>query len=115
MVDRYRPRRNTDLRDFASDAPEMANLDQPRFGNDDPVCGHVRGPVSDPTPRPPVAGVLFIPISEWARDLAAVPQPVGLGCVCGFHLLHGIAGFLVRRPDPGYRRAARSGEIEGCT
>ncbi len=42
-----------------------------------------------------VAGVLDVPVSQHHGRVAAVPQPAGLGRVCGFDLLHHFAGLLV--------------------
>jgi hypothetical protein len=61
------------------------------------------------TGRPWVAYWLF-PAAELAGDVAAVPQPAGVGCVRCLHLLHRLRAILVYGADPRFGSGAGSSE-----
>ena len=65
------------------------------------------GHVPDPAPRPAVALLLAAALPEHDGDVAAVPQPAGLGRVRGVDLRHGVRAVLVRRPGSRPGDAAR--------
>ena len=54
-----------------------------------------------------VAFLLAYPVPKHDVPLAAIPQPAGLGRVCGFHIRDGFAAFLVCRADSRSSDAAR--------
>ena len=56
---------------------------------------------------PSVAGVLAVSLSEHHELLAAVPQPTGLGRVCGLDLRHDFAAVLVHWTDSRSSDVAR--------
>src|SRR5437588_12060429 len=90
----------------------MANEHQPLCGSDDDLRGDVRGHVSAFSHRPPVGGILAVPLPKLAFDVAAVPQPADLGRVRGFDLLYGFAFVLGNWFDSGFRDATRQSETD---
>ena len=105
LVDRNRPRRHADFRDFASVAAAVAHFDQPVCGSDDAVRRFLRGNISADPHGPSVARLLALSVSRHDEDVAQFPEPAGVGRVCGFDLCDGVAAVLVHRPDSGPRDA----------
>ena len=106
LVDWNRTRGNSDLRHSASAAAVMAQLDQPLCGGDDIICRGLRRDVSHSSSWPAVARVLVVSLSQHDAGLATVPQPAGVGRVCGVDLRHHLTAVLVCRPDPRSGNAA---------
>ena len=97
LVDWDRPRRHIHLRDFAVDVSTLAHGHQSVLRSDDAVRDRVRGNVPAATPRTAVGVLLAVSVSGHDENVAAIPQPAGVGRVCGRHLFHGITVVLVSR------------------
>ena len=67
------------------------------------------GLVSAAASGTPVVCLLAVSLPEHHGNPAAVPQPAGLGRLCGVHLFHRFAAVLVRRADSRSCNLARSG------
>ena len=55
-----------------------------------------------------MAGVLAVPLPQQYGGLAPVPQPAGVGCLCGLYLFHHLTAFLVHRISPRPRHSEGS-------
>ena len=113
VVDRYRSRGNPDLGHPAAAEAIVAQLDQPLRGSHDAVRGGLRRYVPAAPHGPSVAGVLDVPVSQHDGGMATVPQPAGVGRVCGFDLRDDLGGVLVRGPGARFRHHARTGDPSG--
>jgi hypothetical protein len=83
---------------------------QPVCRSDDAFCRCVRRHVSAAASGPSVGCVLAAAVSEHDAALAAVPQPAGVGRLCGFDIRNRFAALLVRRFDPRSGDDARSSQ-----
>ena len=72
LVDWYRTRGNPDICDSVAAETGLADIHQSLRRGDDAVCGRLRRDVSDPAPRPSVALLLAVAVSE---HNALWPQP----------------------------------------
>jgi molybdopterin-containing oxidoreductase family membrane subunit len=59
------------------------------------------------TGRPWLAIYWLFPYPKYNGDLAAVPKPIDVGCVCGFDLRNGLVAVLVCRIDSRFGDLAR--------
>ena len=74
-------------------AAVVAQLDQPFCRSHDAVCrGQRRNFPADPRGTP-VARLLAVSLSQHHERVAAIPQPAGVGRVCGLDLRHHLALF----------------------
>src|SRR6185436_4816337 len=112
VLDRYRPRGNTDFRDLVFAAPALAHVDQPRIGSDDDLCGYLRGLVSADPYRARLVRVVALAATELQRLLAAIPLALVVGRIRGIDVFHGVAVVLVHGFDPGPCDHALSREDE---
>ena len=107
VVDRYRPRRNADLRHSAAAQSAVAQLHQPVRRSHDAVCRGLRRHVPAAAHGPSLDFLLDVPVSQRHGHSAAIPQPAGVGRVRGLDIRHGLAAVLVRRTAARSRHAAR--------
>src|SRR5208337_4705087 len=78
----------------------LAEFHQPLCRGDDAVCGSLRRHVPAAAHGASVAVLLDVPLSQYHELLAAIPQPAGMGRVCGFDLCDDFGPVLVRGIDP---------------
>src|SRR5437879_11010978 len=107
LVDRYRPRRNTDFRDSAFIAAVLAEFHQPIRRSYDAVCCGLRRYVPGAPSWASLAGVLAVPLSQHYESVAAVPKPAGVGRLRRIDVRHDLFAVLVHRIDSGPGHSAR--------
>ena len=107
LVDRHRPRRHPDLRHSSFAAPVVAQLHQPFRRGHDAIRRGLRRNFSRHSRRPPLAGLLALPLSQHHGRVAAIPQPAHVGRIRRFHLRHHLRAVLVHGADPRFRHPAR--------
>ena len=108
VLDRHQPRRHADLGDPAAGQRRMAPPGHALRRSDHGVRADDRRDVPDHPPGPPVAGVLAVPVSERARDLAELPLAAGVGLLRDQHLSHRQPAVPVPADDSGLRADPRS-------
>ncbi len=108
VLDRHRPRRHADQRDLVPAPSELAHVDQPLRGSDDDLRRDLRRHLPGRAHRSAVAAVLHDADPEPDGDVAAVPEPAGVGHLRGQHLRDDLDPVLVHGHDPGLRDLPRS-------
>ena len=107
VLDRHQPRRHADLRDPAPRQCRLAPAGHALRRSHHRVRADDRRDVPDHPPRPAVAGVLAVPVSERAADLAELPVAAGVGLLRDQHLSHRQPAVPLPADDSRLRRRAR--------